>query len=79
MRAPRPLLLFLLLMLLFPAVSTLITAMQAGFKALAWWQWGLITLLPGLAWLWLRYFSVFGCRDACRPLDTSFPTHHGGA
>lgn len=63
----RPLLLFLLLLLLFPAVSTSFTALQTGFDSLAWWQWALVALLPALAWLWLRHFSALGCRDTCRP------------
>lgn len=78
MNAPRPLLHFLLLLLLFPAVSTLFAALQAGFSTLAWWQWGLIALLPGLIWLWLRHFTIIGCSTACRPQDPS-PARHPSA
>jgi hypothetical protein len=63
--ALRPLRLFLLLLLLFPALTTFFTAWQSGFAALAWWQWLLIALLPGLLWLWLRHFSMLGCRRDC--------------
>jgi hypothetical protein len=63
--------LFLLLLLLFPAISTFVTALKGGFTALAWWQWGLLALLPGLAWLWLRHFSVLACHEGCRPQRSS--------
>ncbi|NWG75860.1 MAG: hypothetical protein HXY24_14875 [Rubrivivax sp.] len=65
----RPIGLFLLLLLLFPALGIFINALEAGFSGLAWWQWGLLAALPGLAWLWLRHFSVLGCRDRCRLPD----------
>jgi hypothetical protein len=63
----RPILLFLLLLALFPAIATFVQALRTGFAGLAWWQWVLLALLPVLAWLWLRHFSILGCRDACRP------------
>ena len=66
----RPLVLFLLLLLLFPAVSVLVGAVRDGFEDLAGWQWLLLLLLPVLAWGWWRYFSVFGCRAACRQPGT---------
>ncbi len=64
----RPLLLFGLLLLLFPAVSALFTGLRDGFATLAVWQWALVLLLPGLVWLWYRHFSRLGCRDGCAPL-----------
>ena len=66
----RPLVLFLLLLLLFPAVSVLVGAVRNGFGYLAGWQWLLLLLLPALAWGWWRHFSVFGCRAACRQPGT---------
>lgn len=75
----RPLRLFLLLLLLFPALTTLVRAWRTGFAALAWWQWLLIALLPGLAWLWLRHFSLLGCSGATglspKPESVSVPTN----
>lgn len=63
----RPVLLFLLLLLLFPAITVFVQALRTGFAALTWWRWALLALLPVLAWWWLRHFSILGCRDACRP------------
>lgn len=62
----RPLALFLLLLLLFPAVSVLVGALRDGFEDLDGWQWALLLLLPVLVWIWWRHFSVFGCGASCR-------------
>lgn len=62
----RPLALFALLLLLFPAIAVFVQALQAGFAGLSWWEWSLIAALPALAWVWFRHFSVMGCRDDCR-------------
>lgn len=76
----RSLRLFLLLPLLFPALTSLVAAWRTGFADLAWWQWLLIALLPGLAWLWLRYFSVLGCSGVTglrpQPESVSVPTNN---
>lgn len=61
----KPFYLFALLLVLFPAIGVLAEAWRDGFAHLAWWQWGLLAALPALAWIWLRYFSLLGCRDAC--------------
>ncbi|MGQ9684947.1 MAG: hypothetical protein ACUVT2_01395 [Thiobacillaceae bacterium] len=76
----RPLRLFLLLLLLFPALTCLVAAWRTGFADLTWWQWLLIALLPGLAWLWLRHFSVLGLSGATglrpEPESVSVPTNN---
>lgn len=61
----KPLYLFVLLLTLFPAIGVLAEALENGFADLTWWQWALLAALPILAWIWFRYFSVIGCRDAC--------------
>ena len=62
----KPLWLFLLLLLLFPAIATLVKVVDSGMAALERWEWALLIALPLLAWLWLRHFSVLGCREGCR-------------
>lgn len=64
----RPLFIFGLFLLLFPAVAALFTGLREGFATLAVWQWALVLLLPGLVWLWYRHGSRLGCRDRCSPL-----------
>ncbi len=61
----KPLYLFVLLLVLFPAIGVFVEAIETGFSNLAWWQWGLVAILPALAWIWFRHFSAIGCRDAC--------------
>lgn len=60
----RPLLLFLLLLLLFPAAASVARGWQGA--ALGRLEWAGVLAFPLLAWLWLRHFSVLGCRR-CRP------------
>lgn len=60
----RPLLLFLLLLLLFPAVTSLVRWWQG--ESLGTLEWAGVIAFPVLAWLWLRYFSLLGCKDACK-------------
>jgi hypothetical protein len=60
----RPLLLFLLLLLLFPAAASVARWWQGA--ALGWLEWAGVLAFPLLAWLWLRHFSVLGCRH-CPP------------
>ena len=62
----KALLLFLLLMFLFPVIGILVDALESGFHELAWWEWALIAALPVLVWLWLRHFSMLFCEDTCR-------------
>lgn len=68
-RIPRPLGIFLIWMVLFPAIATLARALDEGFRTLAAWEWALLAAAPIAFWLWLRNFSLLACRnvDACRP------------
>ncbi len=61
----KPLLLFALLLLLFPAIGS-VAAWWRG-DALDIWQWLGVLAFPLLAWLWLRHFSILGCREGCVP------------
>ncbi len=63
----RPFWLFLLLLLLFPATSVLVQWLSGEKDSLAWWELALLAAFPLLAWVWLRHFSVLGCREGCRP------------
>lgn len=58
----RPFLLFLLLLLLFPALSLVLPWLAGDGPAPSGWEWGALLALPILLWLWLRYFSIFACR-----------------
>lgn len=60
----RPLLLFVLLLLLFPAATSVARWWQGA--TLSGLEWAGVAAFPLLAWLWLRHFSVFGCRR-CHP------------
>lgn len=57
----RPLLLFLLLLALFPAIGVAVQVAGEGWAGLSFWQWLLLAALPLLAWLWLRHFSILAC------------------
>lgn len=63
----RPLLLFVLLLLLFPALGAGIRWVNDAQAELAWWEWALLGSLPVLLGLYLRYFSILACRGHCRP------------
>lgn len=63
----RPALLFLLLLVLFPATSSLVRWLDGESLDLV--EWLGVAALPVLAWLWLRHFSVLGCRAGCAPPD----------
>ena len=56
----RVMALFLVLLALFQAVAV------EGWEARQWpdtaGEWVRLALLPGALWLYLRYFSIFGCR-----------------
>lgn len=65
--AHKPLLLFLLLLCLFPAISAAVRLAGEGVTAVAVWEWPLLVALPALLWIWFRHFSVLGCRDDCHP------------
>lgn len=59
----KPVVLFALLLLLFPALGSVVR----------WWHgetldtldWLGVCLFPVLAWVWLRYFSLLACRRGC--------------
>lgn len=61
----KPFYLFVLLLVMFPAIGVFVQAIDSGFTQLTWWQWGLVSALPAMAWIWFRHFSVLGCRDRC--------------
>jgi hypothetical protein len=63
----KPLLLFLLLLGLFPALGVVVQVADEGTQGLAWWQWGLLAAFPILVWIYLRHFSRLACRDDCLP------------
>ncbi len=66
----RPLLLFLLLLLLFPAAASVARWWQGA--DLSGLEWAGVCAFPLLAWLWLRHFSVLGCRR-CQPPSQPAP------
>jgi hypothetical protein len=61
----KPVLLFLLLLLLFPAIGSLATWLRG--EPMTPWNWLGVLAFPLLAWLWLRHFSVLSCREGCLP------------
>jgi hypothetical protein len=63
----KPVLLFFLLLLLFPAVTSLVRWL-AG-ESLELLEWLGVVAFPFRAWLWLRHFSVLACRRGCMPPD----------
>lgn len=65
----RPLLLFLLLLALFPAITVVVKALESGLAGLAMWEGFLLAAFPILAWIYLRHFSRLGCREGCSPPD----------
>ncbi len=79
-RAPglaRALALFVVLLLLFPALGILVQLCTQGPDALHGWQWGLLMLLPGLLWVWGRHYSILGCGGACPPPGEDRQHHRG--
>jgi hypothetical protein len=63
----RPVLLFVLLLLLFPATSSLVRWLAGDSLGLL--EWLGVAAFPVLAWLWFRHFSVLGCQTGCAPPD----------
>lgn len=63
----KPLFLFVLLLLLFPATSSVVGLFEG--EALDMWEWLGVIAFPLLAWFWLRHFSVLGCREGCAMPD----------
>lgn len=64
----RVMALFLVLLALFQALPVAIDAWQARQWPVSVTGWLRLALLPGALWLYLRYFSVLGCRR-CRDDD----------
>jgi len=60
--ACRVMALFLVLLALFQAVPVAVDAWQARQWPDSATDWLRLALLPGALWLYLRYFSILGCR-----------------
>lgn len=60
--------LFLVLLALFQALPVAVDAWQARQWPVTISEWVRLALLPGALWLYLRYFSILGCRQ-CRDDD----------
>ncbi|HQS82896.1 MAG TPA: hypothetical protein PKV42_10595 [Thiobacillus sp.] len=54
--------LFLVLLALFQALPVAVAAWQAQQWPGTVSEWIRLALLPGALWLYLRYFSILGCR-----------------
>jgi hypothetical protein len=54
--------LFLVLLALFQALPVALDAWQARQWPDTASEWIRLALLPGALWLYLRYFSILGCR-----------------
>lgn len=63
----KPVLLFLLLLALFPAIGSVATWLRGDAMTLP--DWLGVLAFPLLAWLWFRHFSILGCREDCLPPD----------
>ncbi len=59
----KPVLLFFLLLFLFPAIGSLATWLRGG--PMTAWDWLGVFAFPLLAWFWFRHFSILGCREGC--------------
>jgi hypothetical protein len=59
----KPVLLFFLLLLLFPSIGSVVRWIEGEPTGLL--DWLGVLAFPFLAWFWLRYFSVLGCREGC--------------
>lgn len=55
--------LFLVLLALFQALPVAADAWRAGQWPDTLTDWLRLALLPGALWLYLRYFSILGCRQ----------------
>jgi len=60
--------LFLVLLALFQSLPVAVEAWRARQWPDTLSQWVRLALLPGALWLYLRYFSILGCRQ-CRGDD----------
>lgn len=59
----KPVFLFVLLLFLFPAASSVVTWIEG--KTLGLWEWLGVIFFPLLTWFWFRHFSVLGCHERC--------------
>ena len=66
----RALALFLVLLALFQSWPVAVDAWQTWQWPDTAGEWFRLALLPGSLWLYLRYFSVLGCRQCDRPDET---------
>jgi hypothetical protein len=55
--------LFLVLLALFQSLPVAVDAWQARQWPATASEWIRLALLPGALWLYLRYFSILGCRQ----------------
>lgn len=55
--------LFLVLLALFQSLPVAVDAWQARQWPDTASEWVRLALLPGALWLYLRYFSILGCRQ----------------
>jgi uncharacterized membrane protein YhaH (DUF805 family) len=63
----KPVFLFVLLLLLFPATTSVARWIEGN--ALGIWEWLGVIAFPLLAWVWARHFSVLGCEEGCARPD----------
>ena len=59
----RVMALFLVLLALFQSLPVAMEAWQARQWPDTASEWVRLALLPGALWLYLRYFSILGCRQ----------------
>lgn len=59
----RVMALFLVLLALFQALPVAIDAWETRQWPDSAVEWVRLALLPGALWLYLRYFSILGCRS----------------
>ena len=62
----RVMALFLVLLALFQSLPVAVEAWQTQAWPDSFVAWFRLALLPGALWLYLRYFSILGCRQCGR-------------
>jgi hypothetical protein len=55
--------LFLVLLALFQSLPVAAEAWRTQRWPETWVEWARLALLPAALWLYLRYFSILGCRQ----------------
>ena len=63
--------LFLVLLALFQGLPVAVDAWQAQQWPDTVSEWIRLALLPGALWLYVRYFSILGCRQCVKDDDES--------